>query len=72
MEKGHNLLGTVVSSSVTVNAAILQALHHIYRSIGSKALPFTKNVLLHFDSHPDLLSPHLDAEDVYRTNILFE
>ncbi|CAB4060997.1 UPF0489 protein C5orf22 homolog [Lepeophtheirus salmonis] len=45
-------------------------LPHVFRSVGSKRLPLTNNVLIHFDSHPDLMLPaQLKAsklkEDVY-------
>lgn len=33
------------------------ALPHIYRMIGRKKLPFSDNLLIHFDSHPDLVMP---------------
>jgi len=32
-------------------------LYHIFRCVGSKIIPVTGNVMLHFDSHPDLLLP---------------
>lgn len=42
------------------------ALHHILRAVGSKHLPFTHNLLIHFDSHPDLLIPaDLKASEVF-------
>lgn len=41
-------------------------LHHILRAVGSKHLPFTHNLLIHFDSHPDLLIPaDLKASEVF-------
>ena len=36
-----------------------EALPCIYRAIAHKKLPFTGNWLIHFDSHPDLLSPDI-------------
>ena len=36
-----------------------EALVVIYRAIGSKKLPLNGSTLLHFDAHPDLLSPNL-------------
>lgn len=33
------------------------ALHHIYRAIGRKKLPFSKVLMIHFDAHPDLVLP---------------
>ncbi|XP_064097352.1 UPF0489 protein C5orf22 homolog isoform X1 [Macrobrachium nipponense] len=42
------------------------ALYHILRAVGSKHLPFNNNLLIHFDSHPDLLIPsELKASEVY-------
>lgn len=42
------------------------ALYHILRAVGSKHLPFNNNLLVHFDSHPDLLIPaDLKASEVY-------
>lgn len=41
-----------------------EALPHIYRAIAKKWLPFRGSVLLHFDSHPDLLSPEMNVNDV--------
>jgi hypothetical protein len=36
-----------------------EALVCIYRAIGSKRLPLSGTALIHFDAHPDLLSPNL-------------
>lgn len=36
-----------------------EALVVIYRAIGSKSLPIKGVTLIHFDAHPDLLSPNL-------------
>lgn len=36
-----------------------EALVCIYRAIGSKRLPLNGTTLIHFDAHPDLLSPDL-------------
>ncbi|KAK3883578.1 hypothetical protein Pcinc_012121 [Petrolisthes cinctipes] len=42
------------------------ALYHILRAVGSKHLPFSGNLLIHFDSHPDLLIPtDLKASEVF-------
>ena len=38
-----------------------EALQVIYRAIGSKRLPLNGNTLVHFDAHPDLLSPNLQV-----------
>ena len=35
------------------------ALPLIYRAIGAKKLPFSGVALVHFDAHPDLLSPNI-------------
>ena len=32
-------------------------LPHIFRCVGAKHLPLDGNVLIHFDSHPDMLLP---------------
>ena len=39
-----------------------EALTHIYRAIASKRLPFQGSFLLHFDAHPDLLSPDIKVD----------
>lgn len=45
----------------------------IYRCIGSKHLPFRGNVLIHLDSHPDMLIPQdLKPEVVFDKVALFE
>lgn len=45
----------------------------IYRCIGSKYLPFRGNVLLHFDSHPDMLMPQdMQPELVLDKEALFD
>lgn len=49
-----------------------EALEHIYRYIGSKALPYSGISLVHFDSHPDLLCPELTADQIYNKECLFE
>ncbi|XP_064455104.1 UPF0489 protein C5orf22 homolog [Ornithodoros turicata] len=48
------------------------ALPHMYRMIGRKKLPFSGNLLIHLDSHPDLVMPPAldpallnDAQHVY-------
>jgi hypothetical protein len=33
-------------------------LSHVFRSVGAKYLPVSGNVLIHFDSHPDLALPY--------------
>ncbi|VVC42716.1 Uncharacterised protein family UPF0489 [Cinara cedri] len=49
------------------------ALRYIYREIGSKHLPLYGNVLLHFDSHPDLSIPKdMPADYVYEKEQLFD
>ena len=36
-----------------------EALPLLYRAIGSRRLPFNSITLVHFDAHPDLLSPNI-------------
>ncbi|XP_050433568.1 UPF0489 protein C5orf22 [Adelges cooleyi] len=49
------------------------ALQYMYREIGSKHLPLYGNVLLHFDSHPDLSVPKdMPADYVYEKEQLFD
>lgn len=49
------------------------ALRPILRGIATKHLPFAHNLLVHFDSHPDLLLPaQLLKSEVYDKEILFE
>ncbi|KAK6982779.1 UPF0489 protein [Biomphalaria glabrata] len=46
---------------------------YIHRSIASKILPFDDIVVIHLDSHPDLLLPvHLDADVVFKSRELIE
>ncbi|GBL89821.1 UPF0489 protein C5orf22 [Araneus ventricosus] len=43
-----------------------EVLYHIYRAVGAKKIPFENGLMIHFDSHPDLVVPkHLDAERIY-------
>lgn len=45
----------------------------IYKCMGSKYLPLHNNVLVHFDSHPDLLIPNgMPSETVYDKYALFD
>lgn len=45
----------------------------IYRSIGSKHLPFVDNTIIHFDSHPDMLIPrNMKADTVFDKYKLFD
>ena len=47
------------------------ALYYILRAVGSKHLPFNNNLLIHFDSHPDLLIPgDLKASEVYDVPVM--
>jgi len=48
-------------------------LPHIFKLVGSKYLPIEKNVLIHFDSHPDLLVPNeLKDDEVHDKYQLFD
>ena len=50
-----------------------EALEYIYRDIGKKTLPFSGTCLVHFDSHPDLLSPQdMPADIVHDKERLLE
>ena len=48
------------------------ALAENYKEIRAKRLSFSNLVLIHFDSHPDLGIPNLNADLVYETDKLFE
>lgn len=44
----------------------------IYKAIGSKHLPLEGNLLIHLDSHPDMLIPFdMDAQTVFDKEDLF-
>ena len=48
-------------------------LPHIFRSVGAKFLPVQGNVLLHFDSHPDLLLPsNIKAQEMNNVYNLYD
>ena len=49
-----------------------EVLPHIYRAIGSHHLPFSGNIFVHFDAHPDLLLPDMLADNCYNKDILFD
>lgn len=49
-----------------------EALEHIYNAIGAKRLPFTGICFVHFDSHPDLLSPDLSVDHIYDKETLLD
>lgn len=50
-----------------------EVLESIYRTIGSRHLPFSSNFMIHFDSHPDLCRPeHMSACYVYDKDLLFD
>ena len=42
---------------VYVEEAHNDVLPHIFRCVGAKYLPLQGNVLIHFDSHPDMCLP---------------
>ncbi|XP_056635696.1 UPF0489 protein C5orf22 homolog [Diorhabda sublineata] len=45
----------------------------IYRNIGSKHLPLEGSILIHFDSHPDMLIPtNMPADDVFHKEKLYK
>ena len=54
-------MSTLVKPPVHVVEDHNEALTHIYRAIARKRLPFRGTVLLHFDAHPDLLSPDIQV-----------
>ena len=50
-----------------------EVLPHILKHIGAKNLPLENNVLIHFDSHPDMLIPsELRAEECWDKMTLFQ
>ena len=49
-----------------------EVLPHIYRAIGSRHLPFSGTIFVHFDAHPDLLLPDMLADNCYEKGILFD
>ncbi|KAL4234625.1 hypothetical protein ACF0H5_006266 [Mactra antiquata] len=58
--------------SVIIEEDHHEVLPHIYRSIGSKKLPFNDVTLVHFDSHPDMLIPlDMPADTVKQKQELF-
>ncbi len=54
-------VGNMASVPVHVVEDHDEALAYIHRAIASKILPFRSSVLVHFDSHPDLLSPDINV-----------
>lgn len=48
-----------------------EALVVIYRAIGSKKIPLNGSIFVHFDAHPDLLSPNLPADQFTDKEKLF-
>lgn len=48
-------------------------LEFVYRSLGSRHLPFRNNTIIHFDSHPDMTIPrNMPAEFVYQKEKLLD
>ena len=64
---GLTSMSVAVEPSITCHVHVVEdhneALPHIYRAIASKRLPFSGNILLHFDAHPDLLSPDIKVSE---------
>lgn len=48
------------------------ALEHIYKEIGTKRINFGELTMIHFDSHPDLSLPDINADDVFSRQKLFD
>ena len=65
MEQGHSSVPNKTKGDSLLPVSIVDdhndALPVIYRGIGSKLLPFHSIALVHFDAHPDLLSPDIKA-----------
>ena len=49
-----------------------EALEHIYKEIGTKRLKFSDLTMIHFDSHPDLSLPDINADDIFSKQKLFD
>ncbi|KAJ6646031.1 UPF0489 protein C5orf22 like [Pseudolycoriella hygida] len=50
-----------------------EVLEFIYRCLGSRHLPFNKNVIIHFDSHPDMTVPrNMPSEFVFHKSKLLD
>lgn len=48
------------------------ALEYIYKEIGTKRIKFSDLTMIHFDSHPDLSLPDINADDVFSKKKLFD
>lgn len=75
-KKAHGIMSTIkkyTSLPVHIVEDHNDVLYHILRAVGSKHLPFTNNLLIHFDSHPDLLIPaELKASEVYDVPVMLQ
>lgn len=50
-----------------------EVLGPLHRALGSRLLPFSGNIMLHFDAHPDLLLPtEMPADAVFDRDVLCE
>ena len=50
-----------------------EVLPELYRAIATKHLPYQNNLLVHFDSHPDLLlNRTLKKSDIFNKDLLYE
>ncbi|CAF0994588.1 unnamed protein product [Brachionus calyciflorus] len=47
-------------------------LQYIYKEVGSRRLNFSNLTMIHFDSHPDLGIPDINADDVFKKDTLID
>lgn len=59
-------LSSAAATSTALHVHVVEdhneALAHIHRAIARRCLPFNGSILLHFDAHPDLLSPDIKVK----------
>lgn len=72
-----NNLTTGNKTRRTVPLAVVDYHHHVlpflHEGIRKRRVPFSRNTLLHFDAHPDLMAPkELNAADVFKPQKLYE